>query len=145
MRITAFIKRVVDIVASLLLLLFFFILLLTMFAIFILEGKPISYNSKRHISAGKEVVVTKFRMMVRDAKSPKYNLHGRFMQDGYLDIHVSCEVYTDIERFLEKSQHVEILQLLNIIFHGMSLIGNRPLPYENLQYLQKFPGWEERF
>lgn len=83
--------------------------------------------------------------MHHDAKSSKYNLNERFMRDGYLDIPIDCEVYTGIGKFLERSQIVEILQLYNVIFHGMSLIGNRPLPEENLQLLSVFPGWEMRF
>jgi lipopolysaccharide/colanic/teichoic acid biosynthesis glycosyltransferase len=116
-----------------------------MLTILVLEGRPVFYISKRHITVEKEVPIAKFRTMVRDAKSEKFNLTGRFMQDGYLDIPVSCEVYTGIGRLLEKSQLVEIMQLLNVIFHGMSLIGNRPLPKDNVHLLQKLPGWEERF
>ena len=67
------------------------------------------------------------------------------MRDGYLDIPLYCEVYTPIGRFLERTQLVEILQLFNILFHGMSLIGNRPLPRENIELLKQFPGWEGRF
>lgn len=139
-------KRAIDIVLSIFLLLFLSpILLLATLAILVLEGRPIFYISKRHISIDNVISVAKFRTMVRDAKSPKYNLNGRFMQDGYLDIPTNCEVYTGIGRCLEKSQLVEILQLFNVLFHGMSLIGNRPLPSENLRLLQKFPGWQERF
>lgn len=146
MMLTRLIKRLIDLVVSILLLLIFApLLFLAVIAIFLLEGRPVFYISKRHTSKDREVSIAKFRTMVRDAKSEKYNLHGRFMRDGYLDIPVSCEVYTCIGRFLERSQFVEILQLFNVVFHGMSLIGNRPLPAANLQYLQKFPGWEERF
>jgi lipopolysaccharide/colanic/teichoic acid biosynthesis glycosyltransferase len=67
------------------------------------------------------------------------------MKDGFLDIPLDCEVYTPIGRFLERTQLVEILQLFNVLVHGMSLIGNRPLPRENVLLLQKFTGWERRF
>lgn len=140
------IKRLIDIAFSVSLLLVLSpILVLIMLTILVLEGRPVFYISKRHITVEKEVPIAKFRTMVRDAKSEKFNLTGRFMQDGYLDIPVSCEVYTGIGRLLEKSQLVEIMQLLNVIFHGMSLIGNRPLPKDNVHLLQKLPGWEERF
>jgi lipopolysaccharide/colanic/teichoic acid biosynthesis glycosyltransferase len=46
---------------------------------------------------------------------------------------------------LERTQLVESLQLFNVIFHGISLVGNRPLPFENLQLLRKFSGWDKRF
>jgi lipopolysaccharide/colanic/teichoic acid biosynthesis glycosyltransferase len=40
---------------------------------------------------------------------------------------------------------VEVPQMLNVLFHGMSLIGNRPLPAENVERLKRFQGWERRF
>ena len=83
--------------------------------------------------------------MVRDATSPKYRLRDRYMRDGYLDIPLDCEVYTPLGRLLERTQLVEVLQLFNILFHGMSLIGNRPLPLENIELLKRFKGWEARF
>lgn len=140
------VKRAIDVLVSLgLLLVLSPLMLIAMLAILVLEGYPIFYVSRRHVTVDRAIPIAKFRTMVRDAKSTKYNLHSRFMQDGYLDIPVSCEVYTGIGRLLEKSQFVEALQLFNVIFHGMSLIGNRPLPADNLQHLQKFPGWQERF
>lgn len=139
-------KRSIDVIVSVsLLILFFPVFVIVVLAILLLEGRPIFYISKRHVSVDRCVPIAKFRTMVRDAKSPKYDLHGRFMKEGYLDIPVTCEVYTGIGRWLEKSQIVEILQLFNVLFHGMSLIGNRPLPLDNLRYLERFPDWQERF
>ena len=40
---------------------------------------------------------------------------------------------------------MELLQLFNVLLHGMSLIGNRPLPRENVLLLKQFTGWEQRF
>lgn len=139
-------KRAIDVVTAVVLLLMLSpVLIAAMAAILLLEGRPIFYISRRHVTVDRAVPIVKFRTMVRDAKSPKYNLQKRFMQDGYLDIPVSCEVYTGIGRFLEKSQIVEVLQLINVLFHGMSLIGNRPLPADNVKLLQNLAGWEERF
>jgi len=83
--------------------------------------------------------------MVKNATDPKYKLKERYMRDGYLDIPLSCEVFTPIGRILEKTQLVEILQLFNILFNGMSLIGNRPLPLDNLILLKKHKDWSRRF
>jgi exopolysaccharide production protein ExoY len=145
-KISNFAKRVTDIVVAVSLLtvlspLLFFIAIL----IFILEGYPIFYISKRYISLDQCVPVLKFRTMVRDATSPKYRLRERYMREGYLDIPLDCEVYTPLGRILERTQLVEILQLFNIVLHRMSLIGNRPLPADNIQLLRQFPGWEQRF
>lgn len=121
------------------------ILLFVAAMIRILEGRPIFYMSRRFISEDKSVTIFKFRTMVKDATSPKYRLKERFMRDGYLDIPLNCEVYTPIGRLLERTQLVETLQLFNILFDGMSLVGNRPLPKDNIELLKKFRGWQERF
>ncbi len=140
------IKRAVDILlAATLLIALLPIFVLIAVLIRILEGAPIFYISRRFISADKIVTIFKFRTMVKDATSPKYRLKERFMRDGYLDIPLACEVYTPIGRLLERAQLVETLQLLNIIFDGMSFVGNRPLPKDNIELLKKFPGWQERF
>ena len=139
-------KRVIDILTSVIVLtLLFPIFVLVSVVIFILEGSPIFYVSRRYISLDQCVSILKFRTMVKDATSPKYRLKERFMRDGYLDVPPNCEVYTPVGRILERTQLVEILQLFNVLFHGMSLIGNRPLPRENIELLKQFNGWERRF
>ena len=140
------VKRVADILISIVVLsLLMPILILVSALIFVLEGYPVFYISRRFIALDQCVSILKFRTMVRDADSPKYRLRERYMRDGYLDIPLDCEVYTPIGRILERSQLVEVLQLFNILFHGMSLIGNRPLPLENIELLKQFKGWEGRF
>lgn len=139
-------KRVADILISILVLsLLSPILILVSALIFVLEGYPVFYVSRRFISLDQCVSILKFRTMVKDATSPKYRLRERYMRDGYLDIPLNCEVYTPIGRILERSQLVEVLQLFNVLFNGMSLIGNRPLPLENIELLKRFRGWEARF
>jgi lipopolysaccharide/colanic/teichoic acid biosynthesis glycosyltransferase len=146
MRANHILKRLFDlIVACTLLLIMSPVLLLVALLILLLEGWPVLYISRRFIALNRSVPIFKFRTMVRDAKSSRYRLNERFMRDGYLDIPLECEVYTPIGRWLERTQFVEILQLLNVIFHGVSLIGNRPLPKENLELLKQFQGWEQRF
>ncbi len=141
-----FAKHVFDVVLSL----FLLIVLLPVFlcvaiSIYVLEGTPIFYRSRRFISTDADVHILKFRTMVKDATSPRHRLRERFMRDGYLDIPLNCEVYTPIGRILERTQLVETLQLLNVLLHGMSFVGNRPLPRENIELLSKMEGWQERF
>lgn len=146
LKLSNILKKIFDIlIAATLLIALLPILLLAATLIRILEGAPIFYMSRRFISADKSVTIFKFRTMVKDAASPKYQLKERFMRDGYLDIPLTCEVYTPIGRLLERSQLVETLQLLNILFDGMSFVGNRPLPKDNIELLKKFGGWQERF
>jgi len=139
-------KRLIDLLAAMILVVLLFpIFVLVAGLILILEGPPIFYVSRRFISMDHRVSILKFRTMVRDATSPKYGLKERFMRDGYLDIPLACEVYTPIGRILERTQIVELLQLFNVIFHGMSLVGNRPLPLDNVEALGILPGWKDRF
>ncbi len=97
------------------------------------------------MGVNRQIRVLKFRTMVRDATSARHRLNERFMRDGFLDIPVNCEVYTPVGRFLERLQIVELPQLANVLFHGLSLVGNRPLPKANVDLLTQFPGWERRF
>jgi lipopolysaccharide/colanic/teichoic acid biosynthesis glycosyltransferase len=139
-------KRLLDLlVAAPLLLLLAPVFLGATVLLLLFEGRPIFYISTRYIGLNRPVRIIKFRTMVRDACSPKYRLRERFMRDGYLDIPLSCEVYTPIGRHLERLQIVELPQLLNVLMNGMSLVGNRPLPRENLELLSQFPLWEKRF
>src|SRR5947209_18436446 len=139
-------KRIIDLVlATFIILAASPLLLATALAILILEGWPVLYISRRYVSPTRRVPIIKFRTMVRDANAPRYRLAERFMRNGYLDIPRTCEVYTPIGRFLERTQIVELPQMFNVLFHGMSLIGNRPLPEANVKLLRRFEGWEKRF
>jgi lipopolysaccharide/colanic/teichoic acid biosynthesis glycosyltransferase len=140
------IKRTFDIgIAVPLLLLLTPGLLFAAICLWIKEGSPVFFLSMRHIGLRRAVPVIKFRTMVRDAGSAKYRLAERFMHDGYLNVPADCEVYTGTGRILERFQIVEFPQLINVLVHGMSLVGNRPLPKENLDLLAQFPAWECRF
>jgi len=141
-----FLKRNMDIFLTLLALLILLpVYLFVGLCILILEGRPIFYKSLRYISPTKGVWVYKFRTMVKDATHPKYRLEERFMKDGYLDIPRHAEVYTTIGKILELTQLVETPQFFNILLGQMSIIGNRPLPYNNVELLKNKKGWEERF
>lgn len=144
---TQVIKRGFDFVLAIVLLIILSpLLVLASLLILVFEGKPVFYISQRYISASKSVPIFKFRTMVKDATDPKHLLNERFMHDGFLDIPLTCEIYTPIGRFLERTQLVETPQLLNILFHGMSFVGNRPLPAANIAHLKTvFPRWAERF
>lgn len=146
MNLMQIIKRTGDIVLALVLLLLLVpIFGLVIIAQLLLEGRPVFYVSRRYVTTEQAVAIPKFRTMVRDAKSEKYRLSERFMRDGYLDIPLSCEVYTPLGRLLERTQIVETLQLFTVLSGKMSFIGNRPLPLENIKLLQQFEGWAERF
>jgi lipopolysaccharide/colanic/teichoic acid biosynthesis glycosyltransferase len=141
-----FLKRSFDIlVTAILLFILTPVFLCAAVLLLLTQGRPIFYVSTRYIGLNRPVRVIKFRTMVRDASSPKHRLGERFMRDGYLDIPLDCEVYTPVGRILERLQIVELPQILNVLIDGMSLVGNRPLPKENVELLAQFPGWEKRF
>jgi len=139
-------KRFMDILVSLSALIVLSpVLLLAALIVLVTDGLPVFYISKRFIGLNKSIRVYKFRSMVKDAKSPKYRLNERFMRNGYLDIPLTCEVFTPFGRILERTQLVEVPQFVNILFDGMALIGNRPLPGNNIELLKSHVGWEDRF
>ena len=105
------------------------------------------YISKRMVSEKKLIKIVKFRSMVKDAKSKKYNLAEKYMKNGYLDIPLTAEVFTPYGRFLENTQLVELPQVFAVLFGYISFVGNRPLPENNVDILRKeFPNdWQKRF
>ena len=142
------IKRFEDIVFSLSVLIFFSpILILSCLVSFLLQGWPIFYVSRRMVGIEKEINIAKFRTMVKDAKSEKYGLEKKYMKEGFLDIPMSSKVYTPSGRILEKTQIVEIPQVIPVLFGKMSFVGNRPLPRTNIDLLKKkYPdNWKDRF
>lgn len=118
---------------------------LTSLVVLLVQGRPLFYISPRYVAKDRAVPIYKFRSMVLDAGTPRYRLRERFMRDGYLDIPIDCEVYTPLGRILERTQIVELPQMLNVIVDRMSWVGNRALPEENVRMLGQFPGWEARF
>lgn len=146
MKLGRILKRSVDVlVGAVLAILLLPLVAIAALLVLVLEGWPVFYISRRFVARGKDVALVKLRTMVRDARSPVYRLEERFMRDGYLDVPISCEVYTPIGRMLERTQLVEVPQLLNVLGGSMSLIGNRPLPARNLELLSVFEGWDRRF
>ena len=140
-----FLKRTIDIGLALVgLLVILPVICLVALIALVVQGRPVFYVSRRYISRERAVDIYKFRSMVKDARSEKYNLH-QYMKNGYLDVPTDNEVYTPLGRILERTQIVELPQIYNVLFDGMSLVGNRALPKENLESLNVFPGWEKRF
>ena len=140
------VKRLFDVTFSVVVLVVSVpLVLIVMVVAFLAHGWPVFYISRRYVSPNRHVRIFKFRSMVKDAQSDRFDLAGRFMNQGYLDVPVDSEAYTWIGRILERTQLVELPQVLNVIFDGLSWVGNRALPSENLNLLGQFDGWEERF
>ena len=141
-------KRLLDVIFSIIVIVLFApVLVLVCLFSMIIHGMPIFYISKRMVSEKKLIKIVKFRSMVKDAKSNKYNLDEKYMKNGYLDIPLTAEVFTPYGRFLENTQLVELPQVFAVLFGYISFVGNRPLPENNVDILRKeFPNdWQKRF
>ena len=109
------IKRMEDILFSLSILIIFSpILILISFISLITNGWPIFYLSKRMVGINNEIMLIKFRTMVKDAKSEKYGLEKKYMTKGYLDIPLDSEVYTGSAN-KNKYTVVKMITLIEIV------------------------------
>jgi len=105
------------------------VLLITALAIFVLEGRPVFYTSRRLVGRGRIARVIKFRTMVRDAEAT-YNRLVIPVSDGvrFLNVPHDSPLYTPVGRVVERLAFTELPQLLLVLKGEMSLVGNRPLP-----------------
>ena len=70
-------KRIEDIIFSITLIILFLPILISItFISYFFQGWPVFYISKRMVSREKEITILKFRTMVKDAKSDKYELEN---------------------------------------------------------------------
>lgn len=120
-----FIKRLIDITASLIVL----ILLLPFFVVVSIllvykQGFPILFKQRRIGKGNKEFAMYKFRTMT-NAKDP----NGNLLSDR--------ERLTATGKFLRKTSLDELPELFNVLIGDMSLIGPRPLLIKYLPYYSK--------
>ena len=140
-------KRIFDLVVTLLSMLVWLpVLLVCTIAIFVSEGRPVFYVSRRIV--GDEVrKVVKYRTMVRNADKV-YNRHTVPISNNmrFLNVPDNSPLYTPIGRIIENFGITELPQFFHVIQGYMSLIGNRPLPEEVLHEIEiEYPGAADRF
>ncbi len=115
-----YIKRILDVVASLVLLPFFLGLCLFLVpAIRLGDGGPAFYVAKRLGRKQKAFRMYKFRSMVRNAPDIR-------LTDGSTYNAPDDPRLTRIGRFLRKTSLDETPQLINVLLGHMSIIGPRP-------------------
>ena len=102
--------------ASLLLIILFPLILILFILLFISQGKPVIFISKRVGKNGHEFNIYKFRTMENKIK------------------HNDPDKITFIGKFLRKLSIDELLQIINVIKGDMSFVGPRPLLEEYLDY-----------
>lgn len=108
----------------------------------IFDGKPVFYKSVRYVDIKKPIVVFKFRTMRTNQEIINKEVR-KYEAGGFQDIPLTSHVYTKFGRFLERTQLVELPQILNCLKGDMSLVGARPLPKGNFQEIIKLFGHEK--
>lgn len=98
---------------------------------FIFDGRPIFFISVRYSSIDKSFLSIKFRSMINDTDFIKHKIK-KYNKSGFETIPISENVYSRFGRILEKTQLVELPQLLNCLKGDLNLVGARPLPIENI-------------
>ena len=149
-----FIKRVMDISASIILIILFSpIMILTAIAIKLTSPGPIlvepeNTHMKRLGKNAKIFRLFKFRSMFVKAdstleKDPKYKKLYQEYKDSGFKLHKDPRV-TKVGKFIRKYSIDETPQFFNVLKGDMSLVGPRPYHSDELKKQQlKYPGTEK--
>ncbi|HET7098916.1 MAG TPA: sugar transferase [Patescibacteria group bacterium] len=149
-----FIKRIIDVTASIILLIIFSpIMLATAIVIKITSPGPIfvEKDNKTAQRVGKDGGIFyhyKFRSMMVNAyeiikNDPKFRKHYEEYKNSNFKLAVDPRV-TNVGRFIRKYSIDETPQFLNVLKGEMSLVGPRPCFVEELEeQKKKFPGCEK--
>jgi lipopolysaccharide/colanic/teichoic acid biosynthesis glycosyltransferase len=131
-RLQSVIKRGLDLMIASLLLVATFPISITIAAIIAIScGLPVLFKQKRVTKGGRPFTMLKFRTMRKNA--------NRLLPEGHADPTVpffkvrSDPRITRIGAFLRKCSLDELPQLLNVLRGDMSLVGPRPLPFEQVE------------
>ena len=134
-----FLKRGIDVIASLCGLILLSPILLVIMVLIKLESKgPVIFSQERVGRYGKKFKMYKFRSMVVNAEELKKNLEAQNEMSGPMFKMKDDPRVTKVGRFIRKTSLDEIPQLVNILKGDMSLVGPRPsLPKE----VEQFESW----
>ncbi|MBV1853334.1 sugar transferase [Catellatospora sp. NEAU-YM18] len=111
------------------------ILLVISLAISITDRGPAFFRQLRVGHEGRVFKVWKFRTMYTDAEERKSKLEAQNEGDGMLFKIRDDPRVTPVGRFLRASSIDELPQLINVLKGEMSLVGPRPLPADDGDYL----------
>ncbi len=135
-------KRAVDIAgAALMMALLSPILLAVWLIVRATSQGPVIYSQYREGLGGRRFLLYKFRTMYVGAERHQQRLRQFSEQDGPAFKMTNDPRVTPIGRWLRKTSLDELPQLLNVIRGEMSLVGPRPLPWEESRSCQ---GWQRR-
>jgi exopolysaccharide biosynthesis polyprenyl glycosylphosphotransferase len=129
-------KNLMDrVVAVLLLTLLLPFLLIISFLIWIADRGPALFRQPRVGREGKTFRVWKFRTMYTDAEDRLAQLVDQNESDGLLFKIRNDPRITPVGRVLRKMSLDELPQLMNVVKGEMSLVGPRPLPADDGDFL----------
>ncbi|MBI4001810.1 MAG: sugar transferase [Nitrospira defluvii] len=135
------IKSVVDIAAAAVgMVLVGPLLLLIALAIKLDSPGPVFFSQKRCGKNGKEFWMHKFRTMVPDAEQRQKDLQAHNTVDGPMFKLEEDPRITRMGKILRKTSLDELPQLLNVLRGEMSLVGPRPLAYDEMKFC---PTWRD--
>jgi lipopolysaccharide/colanic/teichoic acid biosynthesis glycosyltransferase len=140
-------KRIFDLVViGLLAVVLLPVLTCCALAIYLLDGRPIFYFSKRRIYRQHTTTVVKFRTMRRDAERIANRDTVPITSTRFLNLPIDSPLYTLPGRWIERLMLTELPQLYHVLQGQMSLVGNRPLPENVIASLREMhPHVEQRF
>jgi exopolysaccharide biosynthesis polyprenyl glycosylphosphotransferase len=104
-------------------------------AIKLTDPGPVFFRQSRVGREGKIFRVWKYRTMYVDAEERRATLVDQNESDGLLFKIKNDPRITPLGRFLRLSSLDELPQLINVLLGEMSLVGPRPLPAEDGDYL----------
>jgi exopolysaccharide biosynthesis polyprenyl glycosylphosphotransferase len=111
------------------------VFLAIMLAIRLGDREAVFFRQRRVGREGKTFQVWKFRTMYKDAEERQALLADQNETDGLLFKIKDDPRVTPVGRFLRASSLDELPQLINVLFGEMSLVGPRPLPAEDGDFL----------
>lgn len=101
---------------------------------------PVFFSQKRCGKNGKEFWMHKFRTMVPDAEQRQKDLRTHNTVDGPMFKLEEDPRVTRLGKILRKTSLDELPQLLNVLRGEMSLVGPRPLAYDEMKFC---PTWRD--
>ena len=135
------IKAVVDIAAAAVgMVLVGPLMLLIALAVKLDSPGPAFFSQKRCGKNGKEFWMHKFRTMVPDAEQRQKDLRAHNTVDGPMFKLEEDPRVTRMGKILRKTSLDELPQLLNVLRGEMSLVGPRPLAYDEMKFC---PTWRD--
>lgn len=101
---------------------------------------PVFFSQKRCGKNGREFWMHKFRTMVPDAEQRQKELRAQNTVDGPMFKLEEDPRITRMGKILRKTSLDELPQLLNVLRGEMSLVGPRPLAYDEMKFC---PTWRD--